>query len=159
MKPDSSGSMSRTVYSSTSIYTPSTWPTEQTIIEAPVPALLPRSLVVGRLDDPDVTQLYYLDSTKMKEAQFTNNRWSSGDHGSSIPESSMENGSLGALGWDSTAMRWYMSMGNGRCEQWFQILIEEDYELEALQISEGSISPYPMGSKNESSSVIKECIV
>jgi hypothetical protein len=91
----------------TSTYTTSTWSAVQNITEAPVPAELPRSLVVGRSDDPDATQVYYLDGTEMKQVQLTNNRWSSRDLGSSIPEWSVENGPLGAAGWNATAMRLY----------------------------------------------------
>ncbi|KAK5052061.1 hypothetical protein LTR84_002865 [Exophiala bonariae] len=96
----------------TSAYTGSTWSVAQNIT-APIPKELPRFLRAVRSDTPDVTQLYYLDGTEMQQVQYSNNRWSIGDFGSSMYNSSISNGPLGAVGWNATAVRLYYVVEGG----------------------------------------------
>jgi len=68
---------------------------------------LPRSFGIPRSETPDVTQVFFLDGVVMQQSQYSNNKWSSGTLGPSMPKSSVSNGPLSAVGWNSTAVRLY----------------------------------------------------
>ncbi|KAK0618948.1 hypothetical protein B0T14DRAFT_554367 [Immersiella caudata] len=85
-------------------------------ISAAVPTELPRSLGVTRSDTPDATQVFFLDGLVMQQSQYSNNKWSSGTLGPSMPNSSISNGPLGAVGWNSTAVRLYYVV-NGKIRE------------------------------------------
>lgn len=63
-------------------------------ISATVPKELPRSIGVTRSDGPDVTQVFYIDGIEMQQVQYSNNKWSIGDLGSSVGNSSISNGPM-----------------------------------------------------------------
>ena len=44
---------------------------------------------------------------KVQQVQWSNGRWSIGDLGAFIPDSSISNGPLGVTGWNATAVRLY----------------------------------------------------
>ena len=48
-----------------------------------------------------------MNGNRVQQVQWSNGRWSIGDLGSSIPESSILNGPLGVTGWNATAVRLY----------------------------------------------------
>jgi hypothetical protein len=72
-----------------------------------IPTELPRSLAVARSDSPDVVQVFLFSDSSLQQVQFTNGKWSISDLGSSIANSSIADGPIGGVGWNSTAVRLY----------------------------------------------------
>jgi hypothetical protein len=81
-------------------------------ISATTPEELPRAIGIARSDTPDVTQVFYLDGIEMQQVQYSNNKWSIGDVGSSMPNSSISNGPIAVVGWNDTAVRVYYVVDN-----------------------------------------------
>ena len=76
-------------------------------ITASIPSELPRALSIATSIDPLVVQLFYFSGTALQQVQYTNNKWSIGLLDSSVPQASTQNGPVGAVGWDKTAVRLY----------------------------------------------------
>ena len=76
-------------------------------ITSPVPEELPRALAIATSETPLAVQVFYFSGAALQQVQYSNNRWTSGELGSSVPNSSIENGPLSAVGWNNTAVRLY----------------------------------------------------
>jgi hypothetical protein len=76
------------------------------------PAELPRSLAVARSNNPDITQVFYLDRTALQQGLYASGRWQAGNLVNSGVSTTESNGPLAAVGWDDTALRTYNVVGD-----------------------------------------------
>lgn len=72
-----------------------------------VPKELPRSLTAVVSNDPDAIQVFYFDGYDIQQVQYSDNEWQAGNVDKSFPKPSMDNGPMGAVGWNGTSVRIY----------------------------------------------------